>query len=47
VAVLVVASGMRRAPETPHPVHEQASRNEEGAAGEQEPPTTQASASAA
>lgn len=47
VAVLVVASGMKRAPEPVAPVADQSSRSEEGAAEDQEPPTTQASASAA
>jgi hypothetical protein len=47
LAVLVVASGMRRAPEPAAPVSEQAPRSEVGAAEEQEPPTSQASATAA
>jgi hypothetical protein len=46
VIVLVVASGMKRAPVPPAGVHA-SSRNEGGDAGEQEPPTSQASATAA
>lgn len=46
VLVLVVASAMKSAPKPP--VAAQASsRDEEGSAGEHEPPTTQASATAA
>jgi hypothetical protein len=46
VIVLVVASGMKRAPERPTAA-QASSRSDEGNAGEQEPPTTQASATAA
>jgi hypothetical protein len=46
VIVLVVASGMKRAPAPPARV-QVSSRSDEGNAGEQEPPTTQASATAA
>jgi hypothetical protein len=45
VVVLVVASSMRRAPEHVA-MPEAAPRAQDGGAGEQEPPTTQASATA-
>ena len=47
IIVLVVASGMKRAPQPAAPVVEQSTRSDEGAAEDQEPPTTQTSASAA
>ncbi|MBK7258337.1 MAG: hypothetical protein IPI01_11160 [Ignavibacteriae bacterium] len=47
VVVLVVASGMKGKPTPVASVAEPTPRSDEGAAEDQEPPTTQASASAA